>query len=32
MIPPKYIEELKNSPDDKVDFSASFVEVGTPEA
>lgn len=28
MIPTKYIEELKNAPDDKVDFTASFVEVG----
>jgi len=27
MIPTKYIEELKNAPDDKADFIESFVEV-----
>ena len=27
MIPSKYIEELKNAPDDAADFIGSFVEV-----
>jgi hypothetical protein len=27
MIPTRYIEELKNSPDDHVDFTGSFLEV-----
>ena len=27
MIPTRYLEELKNSPDEDVDFSGSFLEV-----
>lgn len=27
MIPTRYIEELKNSPDEDADFSGSFLEV-----
>lgn len=26
MIPTKYVEELKNAPDSKADFTGSFVE------
>ena len=28
MIPPKYVEELKNAPASQADFPATFVEVG----
>ena len=28
MIPPKYVEELKNEPNERADFPATFVEVG----
>ncbi|KAL8648735.1 MAG: hypothetical protein Q9226_005873 [Calogaya cf. arnoldii] len=28
MIPTRYIEELKNAPDESVDFTGSFLEVG----
>lgn len=27
MIPTRYIEELKNAPDDRVDFTGSFLEL-----
>ena len=27
MIPPRYVEELKNAPDDEVDFVGTFFEV-----
>ena len=27
MIPPKYVEELKNEPNERADFPATFVEV-----
>jgi hypothetical protein len=31
MIPPKYVEELKNAPMEDVDFVGTFFEVGTEE-
>ena len=27
MIPPKYVEELKNEPNERADFPATFIEV-----
>lgn len=29
MVPTRYVEELKNAPNEQVDFTASFSEVST---